>query len=192
MTNRKNSTTAGATGTRFVSILGVVGVSILAASALHCGGSGDDNPGQPQGDAGPTITCGPGTVPNGNQCGTADAGAAGAGEQGPEGGVAGNPDTSCGPGTVLKDAQCVPAGDNIDGLSIDSFTATKLSGDVPLDTNLTWTIHAPAGTKFSCELDKDGDGVFETPITGCATTGLFPITYVWGKTTVATRDPRRR
>jgi len=172
----------------------VLALSLAAAASIHCGG--DDSE---QVKTGPQVSCGPGTVLDGNQCVLADAGPGGTGGDGPEGGTGGGsagqdpdggtggtseagPEITCGPGTVLLGNQCVPDADGsaADGgepsFSILKFTANRLWGDAPLDTDLYWHILAPSGTALQCDLDSDGDGTFETTIASCPLSGSVSVT----------------
>jgi len=84
-----------AVGRRRASLLGAIGTVVLAGAAMHCGG-GDSGGAQP---AGNNVTCGPGTVLQGNQCVPADAGTTGDGGTGGSGGTGGTGGTGGSGGT---------------------------------------------------------------------------------------------
>jgi pimeloyl-ACP methyl ester carboxylesterase len=44
---------------------------------------------------------------------------------------------------------------------ISSFTASSTSGTAPLSTTFNWAVSDPNGDFITCELDLDGDGVYE-------------------------------
>ena len=130
-------------------------------------------------DAG-AITCGAGTVLQGTQCVVADAGGGGTGGALPDGGG-----ISCGAGTELVGTECVVADAGAppdaaplgQGPIIDGFSASKLWGDAPLVTTLTWSIRSPSGETLACEIDADGDGTIDETIAGCTSSSSFPFTY---------------
>lgn len=174
-----------------LSVSGVVGIA-------SCGGD-DAAPG----GGGTSVTCGAGTMLEGNQCVLADAdggaGTGGNGGQAPDAATGGSggdiPDAAtggsggdipdggeitCGPGTVLVGNECLPDQDAAEaGLppagEILFFSADKLWGDAPLDTTLSWEI-TDAPSNAVCDLDLDGDGTFETAVTPCNGEGTSPVT----------------
>lgn len=65
--------------------------------------------------------------------------------------------------------------------SIERFEATPAWGEAPLATELVWQLDSTTDD-IACDVDADGDGVFEEHVSPCPQTGSVPATFAgWGK-----------